>query len=86
MAVTNDVTNITLKYLYLVNNATTRSNLSSEISVYLEKYAAYLDNTKTQIICDSTNNIDNAQALNVTVILKPILSTESLSVTVNLVA
>ena len=86
MAVTNDVTNITLKYLYLVNNATTRSNLSSEISVYLEKYSAYLDTTQTQIICDSTNNIDNAQALNVTVILKPILSTESISVTVNLVA
>jgi len=84
IAINNDVTNIALKYLYLVNNATTRSSLNSEISTYLEKYAAYLDTTKTQIICDGTNNTDNSTTLNVTVIVRPILSTESLTITLNL--
>jgi len=86
MSITNDSTNIALKYLYFVNNATTRSNLTSEITIYLEKYNQYLDTTKTQIICDSTNNIDNAQALNITIIVKPILSADSFTINVNLVS
>lgn len=86
ISITNDATTIALKYLYLVNNATTRSNLTSEISIYLEKYSQYLDTAQTQIICDSTNNIDNSQALNLTIVVKPILSVDSFTITVNLVA
>jgi hypothetical protein len=84
--ITRDVTNIGLKYLFKVNNASTRSNVVAEITVYLEKYATYLDKTGTQIICDSTNNQDNSTSLNISVVVKPILSTESLSIDVNLQA
>jgi hypothetical protein len=86
VSITNDVTTIALKYLYLVNNTANRSNLTSEVSTYLERYAQYLDTTKTQIICDSTNNQDNSQALNISVTVKPILSTESFTILVNLLS
>jgi hypothetical protein len=75
--VTYDVTQIGLKYLYQPNNATTRSKTTSEIKTYLEKYAIYLDTTKTQVICDSSNNVDNSSTLNITLVLRPIIATES---------
>lgn len=86
MAMTADVTAIAMKYLYLVNNTTTRSNLTSEVSTYLEKYAIYLDTTKTQIICNSTNNQDNSQQLNISIIVKPILAAEAFAIDINLQA
>lgn len=81
-----DVTNITLKYLYLLNNASTRSSLTTEVANYLAKYNQYLDTTYTQIICDSSNNTDNLPTLNVDLIVKPLLSTDTIVINTSLTA
>lgn len=79
-----DVTNITLKYLYLINNPTTRSALKTEVENYLAKYNQYIDTTYTQIICDSSNNIDNSTTMNVDLVVKPILSTDTIVINTSL--
>jgi hypothetical protein len=86
MAIDKDVTQIALNYLYRINNEGTRSTVTSVVRSYIGKYNPYLDPSQTQIICDGTNNIDNSTTLNVTVIVKPILSSETIVVTTSLTA
>lgn len=76
--------NVGLKYLYQINNAATRSQVSSAIQTQLEPFSPYLDTTKTQIICDASNNTDNSGTLNMTVVIKPIISMDSFGITVAL--
>jgi hypothetical protein len=74
---TNKLNEIGLKYSFEINNASTRDAVTSEIQTALEPYAAYLDTTRTQIICDGSNNTDNSSQLNISVIVKPLLSIDS---------
>jgi hypothetical protein len=71
------VNQIGLQYIFQINNATTRSQVSSAIETGLDQYASFLDTTKTQIICDNRNNVDNSSTLSIQVIAKPIVSTET---------
>lgn len=73
-----------LKYLYQINNAATRSQVSSAIQTQLEPLSPYLDTTKTQIICDASNNTDNSSTLNMSVVIKPIISLNSFGINVSL--
>lgn len=75
------VNNIGMKYVFQINNSNTRNQITSEIETALDQFATFLDTTKTQIICDSRNNTDNDSNLNIQVIAKPIVSTESFVVT-----
>ena len=75
---------IGLKYLFEVNNSTTRAQVTSEIESALDPFLTFIDTTKTQIICDSSNNIDNSGTLNMTVIIKPILSIDSFVINITL--
>jgi hypothetical protein len=68
---------IILKYVFDINNQTTRNQVISDIQTALEPYTPFLDTTKTQITCDSTNNQENSDTLTVSVVVQPILSTES---------
>jgi hypothetical protein len=75
---------IGLKYLYKINNAQTRAQVTAEIQTGLDPFAQFIDTTQTQIICNDSNNTNNGTALTMQVVIKPILSIESLGVTVTL--
>lgn len=75
---------IGLKYLYKINNAQTRAQITAEIQTGLDPFAPFIDTTKTQIICNGSNNIDNSNSLTMQVVIQPILSIESFGVTVTL--
>jgi len=79
-----DITNIGIKYLYELNNATTRNLVTGEITNYLLQYATYLDTTKTQVICDSTNNTDNSSTLTIFVNVTPLIGTTSFTLNITL--
>ena len=81
-----NVEEILLKYLFSINNASTRSAATTEITLFVQTLNQYLDPGYTQIICDGTNNTDNGTTLSATVIVKPILSTTAYTVEVTLVA
>jgi hypothetical protein len=77
---TEELTQIGLKYNFELNNESTRAAVTSEIETMLEPYATYLDTGRTQIICDSSNNTDNSSTLNITLIVKPIVSVETFTI------
>lgn len=86
LKIDRDVTNIALKYLYLINNDANRRSLVTDVTSYLGRFAGVIDPTYTQVNCDSGNNTDNSTTLNVEVIVKPILSTDTLVITTSLTA
>jgi hypothetical protein len=77
LAITQAINNVAFKYVFDINNALTRDQVTSEIQTALDPFNPYLDTTKTQIICNGTNNEDNSNTLNIAVIAKPIVGTES---------
>lgn len=81
-AITQAVNNIAFKYIFDINNQTTRNQVVSEVQTALDPFAPYLDTTQTQIICDSSNNQDNSDSLNIAIIAKPILGTDSFVINV----
>lgn len=83
-ALRKDLDAIGLKYLFEINNSTTRAQVTSEIESAIDPYISFIDTTKTQIICDSSNNIDNSGTLNMSVVIKPILSIDSFVININL--
>jgi len=76
-ALTQAIETIALKYLFEINNATTRSQVVTEIQTAMDPFSPFLDTTKTQIICDETNNTDNTSTLGIRVIVQPILGIDS---------
>jgi hypothetical protein len=78
-----NVNAILLKYVFSLNNSTTRSSASTQIESFISTISNYIDTNYTQIICDTTNNTDNSSTLNASVTVKPILSTTSYTVTVS---
>lgn len=79
------MTAIGLKYNFSINNATTRANVTSELQSAIDPFTSFIDTTRTQIICDSSNNTDNSSTLVMTVILKPVLSTETFTLTMTFI-
>ena len=82
VAMKRDITEIGLKYLYEINNATTRSLVTGEIETYLLQYIDVLDTTQTQVVCDSTNNDDNASNLTIFVSVKPLVATTAFTLNI----
>ena len=78
------VREIMLKYLYNLNNASTRASVTTEITLYIQSLTEYLDTTYTQIICNGTNNVDNSTTLNAEVTVKPLTTTESFTFNVSI--
>jgi hypothetical protein len=83
-AMNRDITNIGLKYLYDINNEATRTLVTNEILAYLQQYTTFIDTTQTQVVCDSSNNTDNATTLNILVSVTPRLGVTSFVINVNL--
>lgn len=75
--ITKAIDAVALKYVFQINNKTTRDQVITEVQTALDQFAAYLDTTQTQITCDSSNNTDGGTSLNIDVVVKPILATES---------
>jgi hypothetical protein len=80
---TKDINTIALKYVFDINNQTTRDQVVSEVQTALDPYAPFIDTTQTQIICDASNNADNSSTLNIDVVVKPILTTDSFLINVS---
>jgi len=80
---TNILSQIALKYLFEVNNQTTRDQIVTEVQTSIDKFAPYLDTTKTQIICDNSNNQNNSSTLAIKLVVQPILSVESFVIDVS---
>lgn len=70
-----NVRNILLKYVFLLNNASTRAAATTEISLYIQTLNQYLDPAYTNIVCSDANNQDNSSTLTASVTVKPILAT-----------
>ncbi len=83
-ALSQAINDIALKYLFDVNNAATRAQITSEIDTSIDPFTPYIDSTKTQIICDASNNTDNSSNLTIQVIIKPILSIDSFVIDITL--
>jgi hypothetical protein len=81
-----DITDIGLKYLYEINNETTRAIVTSEIENYVLQYQSVLDTTQTQIVCNSTNNTDNSSNLSIFVSVKPLVATSAFTIDILLTA
>jgi hypothetical protein len=84
VAMDRDITTIGMKYLYDINNEPTRTAVTTEILSYLQQYNNFVDTTKTQVVCNSSNNTDNSSTLNISVSITPLLGTTSFVVNVNL--
>jgi hypothetical protein len=84
LALNKLLNDIGLKYLYNINNAQTRAQITAEIQTGLDPFAPFIDTTKTQIVCNNSNNTDNGSSLTMQVVIQPILSIESFGVTVTL--
>jgi hypothetical protein len=83
-SIRRDVTQILLKYVFDINNATTRSSATSDINLLIESnYNQYLDPTYTQVVCDSTNNTDNSTTLVANITIKPIIATAEFTINVS---
>lgn len=74
------INDIGIKYVFQINNQETRTQISGEIQTVLDQYATFLDTTKTQIICDTRNNIDNGPTLNIQVSVKPIVGIDNFTI------
>ena len=79
-----DITDIGLKYLYQINNATTRLLITAEIQNYLLEYATNIDTAQTQVVCNSTNNTDNASSLTIFVSVTPLVGTTTFTLNITL--
>lgn len=84
VALTKVLTDIGLRYLYQINNAQTRAQVTSIVETSLDPFAPFIDTTKTQVICNGSNNTDNSNSLTIDVVVQPILSVESLGINVTL--
>lgn len=77
LAIIQAVNMVGMKYVFQINNQTTRDQVVSEVQTALDAFAQYLDTTKTQIICNGSNNDNNSETLKIQVIAKPLLGTDA---------
>lgn len=75
-----NIQSILLKYVFDVNNATTRAAITGEITYYISGLSQYLDTTATEIYCDDNNNTDYDPTINVDIVIKPLLSSETFQI------
>ena len=74
---TQQINKIGTKYLFEINNQSTRNSFIAEINNVLDQYSYAMVRSEAQIICDSSNNTDYGTTLTVDLIIKPILGTDS---------
>lgn len=80
------ITEIGTKYLFELNIQTTRDSITDEISSLLDRYAYAIVRSNSQIICNAINNDDYSSALNIQVIVTPILGIDEFVINVTLEA
>ncbi len=74
---TQQINKIGTKYLFEINNQSTRNSFIAEINNVLDQYSYAMVRSEAQVICDSSNNSDYGTTLTVDLIIKPILGTDS---------
>lgn len=78
-----NVGDIALKYIFDINNEITRASVTTEVELFMETLNSFLDPEYTQVICDATNNTNNSSILNITIVIKPIISTTEFTITIS---
>lgn len=78
----NNVRTILLRYVFQTNDAITRASITSEISLYLNSIAQFLNNDFTQIFCDSSNNTDYSTTINARIVIRPLTASDEFVINV----
>jgi hypothetical protein len=81
---TQQVTNIGIKYLFELNIQSTRDSVISEVTSILDQYSYAMVRSAAQVICDSSNNTDYATTLNISLIIQPLLGVDQFVINVTL--
>lgn len=81
--ITLNVRKILLRYVFQTNDAITRASITSEISLYLNSIAQFLNNDYTQIYCDSSNNTDYSPTINARVVIRPLTASDEFVIIVS---
>lgn len=81
---TQQVTNIGVKYLFELNIQSTRDSVISEVNSILDQYSYAMVRSAAQVICDSSNNTDYATTLNIGLIIQPLLGVDQFVINVTL--
>jgi hypothetical protein len=80
--ITTNVRNILLKYVFQTNDAITRAAITSEINLYLNSIAQFLNPANTQVFCDSSNNTDYSSTINARIVIKPLVASDEFVINV----
>ena len=83
---TEEVTGIGTKYLFELNQSSTREQVTTEINQLLDEYSYALAPSGNQVICNSSNNTDYSSTLNIDVVIKPVLGVDTFVINVSLTA
>lgn len=81
--ITSNVRKILLRYVFQTNDAITRAAVTSEISLYMNSIAQFLNNDYTQIYCDSSNNTDYSPTINARIVVRPLTASDEFVITVS---
>jgi hypothetical protein len=81
---TQEVTNIGIKYLFELNIQSNRDSVISEVNSILDQYSYAMVRSTAQVICDSSNNTDYGTTLNIDLIIQPLLGVDQFVINVTL--
>jgi hypothetical protein len=81
---TQQITNIGIKYLFELNIQATRDSVISEVNSVLDQYSYAMVRSTAQVICNTSNNTDYATTLNIDLIIQPLLGVDQFVINITL--
>jgi len=83
---TKEMTNVGIKYLFELNDATTRASVERECQAILDRYSYAIVRAESDVICDSTNNSpDFETSLTIEANVKTKAGTDTFLININLI-
>jgi hypothetical protein len=81
---TQQITQIGVKYLFELNIQSTRDSVVSEVNSILDQYSYAMVRSTAQVICSNANNTDYATTLNIDLIIQPLLGVDQFVINITL--
>ena len=81
---TQQITNIGIKYLFELNIQSNRDSVVSEVNSILDQYSYAMVRSTAQVICSNSNNTDYATTLNIDLIIQPLLGVDQFVINITL--
>lgn len=83
---TKEISQVGIKYLFELNNATTRAAVTREVELILDRYSYAIVRNEAVVTCDETNNSpDYETSLAIDVTIKPLAGTDTFTININLI-